>query len=77
MQRTGNKWVKKLPELQTTGDRDYELLIVQVIWLILGWESYIITQGYISLGQFAGKVNSKWVIQDIKRYTIICRFSLQ
>ena len=27
-------------------------------WLILGQESYIIAQGYISLGQFAGKVNS-------------------
>ena len=24
MQRTGNKWVKKLLELQTTGDSDYQ-----------------------------------------------------
>ena len=59
---TLNKWVKKWPELQTTGDPDYELLVVQVTWLIIRRESAIIAQGYISFGEFATKANSKRVI---------------
>ena len=59
---TSNKRVKKWPELQTTGDPDYKLLVVWVTWLIIWRESAIITQGYISFGEFATKANSKRVI---------------
>ena len=59
---TLNKRVKKWPELQTTCDPDYELLVVRVTWLIIWRESAIIAQGYISFGEFATKANSKRVI---------------
>ena len=56
------KQVNKWPELQTTGDPEYELLAVWVTWLFSRRESGIIAQGYISFGEFATKANSKWVI---------------
>ena len=46
------KQVNKWPEQQTTSDPEYELLIVWVTWLFSWWESYIIAQGYISIGKY-------------------------
>ena len=71
------KQVSKWPELQTTGDPDFELLVVRVTWLFSWRESAIIAQGYISFGEFATKATSKLVIQGIKSYSIISRISLQ
>ena len=56
------KRVNKWPKLQTTGDLEYELLVVRVTWLFSWQESGIIAQGYISFGEFATNANSKWVI---------------